>query len=187
VLEPWFVGTTKFGIAAPNYMKITSIDQLNDTGAEEILGIEPGVAIMEKIPQSVIPTYNLKQELMEASTPSMLVEVEKRYADSEEFVFIAWSPHWMNQRYDFVYLEDPQDSLEELNDPATISTVVNEALSDDDPVAFALINAIKLDEEQLNDLEHTINAAGEPEQGVRDWLENNRDVVEPWLQAARDA
>ncbi len=186
LLEPWFLGTTKFGLAAPSYMNVASMDQLNDTGAEEILGIEPGAAIMEKIHQNIIPTYNLKQKPVEASTPSMLAEVEKRYADSEEFVFIAWSPHWMNQRYDFVYLEDPRDSLEELNDPATIRTVVNKALSDDDPVAYALINSIRLDEDQLNDLEHTINEVGEPEQGARDWLENNRDVVEPWLQAARD-
>jgi glycine betaine/proline transport system substrate-binding protein len=187
LLEPWFLGTTRFGIAAPDYMNVTSIDQLNGTGAGEILGIEAGAVVMEKIPQNVIPTYSLKQELVEASTPSMLAEVEKRYDSEEEFVFIAWSPHWMNQRYDFVYLEDPQDALEELNDTATISTVVNKDLRDEDPVAYALIGAIRLDEEQLNELEDVINVAGDPLVGAREWMGDNRDIVQPWVDAAEAA
>jgi glycine betaine/proline transport system substrate-binding protein len=36
----------------------------------------------------------------------MLAEVENRYDNREDFAFVAWSPHWMNQRYDFKYLED---------------------------------------------------------------------------------
>src|SRR3982751_1448756 len=40
-LDPWYQGTTRFGIATPSYMNISSIDQLNDTDAKELLGIEP--------------------------------------------------------------------------------------------------------------------------------------------------
>jgi ABC-type proline/glycine betaine transport system substrate-binding protein len=29
----------------------------------------------------------------------MLDEVDKRYRNGEEFALVAWSPHWMNQRY----------------------------------------------------------------------------------------
>jgi glycine betaine/proline transport system substrate-binding protein len=46
---------------------------------------------------------------------------------------------------------------------------------------------MKLDEAQVNTLELAINRAGDPERGVRNWLENNRGVVEPWIQAAKRA
>jgi glycine betaine/proline transport system substrate-binding protein len=63
---------------------------------------------------------------VEASTPGMLAELENRYNNGEDFVFIAWSPHWMSQRYDFNYLDDPRDAFENVDDAATLTTVVNE-------------------------------------------------------------
>ena len=65
LLEPWFQGTTRIGIAVPGYMSITSLPQLNQTGATEIVGIEPEAAISKKIPDKVIPTYHLEQEYVE--------------------------------------------------------------------------------------------------------------------------
>ena len=186
-LDPWFLGTTRFGIAAPSYMDITSIDQLNSTDAEDILGIEPGAVIMEKIPDDVKPAYGLKQDLVESSTAGMLSEIKHRYNNKEDFAFVAWSPHWMNQRYEFSYLDDPEDALGDLKDPAQLSTIVNKDLGNKDPVAYAFLKAMRLDEEQVNDLEDVINEAGDPLKGARQWAQDNRDVVEPWLEAARNA
>ena len=186
-LGEWYRGETSFGLAVPSYMEATSLENVNQSGATLILGIEPGAVIMEAIPDRVIPAYGLEQDLVEASTPGMLAEVEARYNNREEFLFIAWSPHWMNQKYDFRYLEDPKDSLGELNDPARISSIVRKDLSKDDPVAYAFLSAITLDEEQVNDLESTINEMGDPIGGARTWVQNNRDVVQPWIDAARAA
>jgi hypothetical protein len=61
----------------------------------------------------------------------------------------------------------PKDAFGELNDPARILTIVNEGLPEDDPVAYAFMDALKLDEDQLNDLESTINEAGDPLEGGR--------------------
>jgi glycine betaine/proline transport system substrate-binding protein len=186
-LDPWYDGVTEFGIGVPTYMDITSIPELNQTGLTQILGIEPGAVISERIPESVIPTYGLNQEYVESSTPSMLAEVDNLYGDNEEFAFTPWRPHWMNARYDFKFLEDPEDALRELNDAATISTIVNEDLPDDDPVAYAFMEALTLTEEQVNEIEN-INPQDYAE-SVRIWLEDeqNRAVVEPWLEAARNA
>lgn len=73
----------------------------------------------------------------------------------------------MNQRYDIRYLEDPDKALGELNDAAQVSTVVREDLRDKDPVAYAFMKALRLNEEQLEDLENTINEAGDPVEGAR--------------------
>src|SRR5918998_1674719 len=186
-LDPWYDGVTEFGIGVPTYMDITTIPELKQTGLTQILGIEPGAVISERIPESVIPTYGLNQEYVESSTPSMLAEVDNLYGDNEEFAFTPWRPHWMNARYDFKFLEDPEDALRELNDAATISTIVNEDLPDDDPVAYAFMEALTLTEEQVNEIEN-INPQDYAE-SVRIWLEDeqNRAVVEPWLEAARNA
>ena len=187
VLDPWFQDTTRFGIAAPSYMNITSIPQLNQTGATEIVGIEPEATISRRVPDEVVPAYHLQQEYEEWSTPAMLFDLGERIRKKEEFAFIAWSPHWMNQRYDFVYLDDPDDALGELNDSSRITTVVHKDLVNKDPEAYAFMKALTLTEEQIDDLEEAINAAGDPLAGARQWVENNREVVQPWLDAAKQA
>ena len=186
LLDPWYDGTTEFGIAVPTYMtNVNAIPDLNQTSIDQILGIEPGAIISERIPESVIPTYGLQQEYVQSSTPSMLSQVEELSDNREEFAFVAWRPHWMNQRYDFKYLEDPEDGLTDLNDGATILSIVNEDLPDDDPVAYAFLDAITLTEDQVNEIEN-INPNDYAE-SARTWLEDNRDVVQPWIDAAREA
>jgi len=187
LLGTWFQGTTKYGIAVPSYMNITSLEELNDTKVDLILGIEPGAVGMTKIPEEVMPAYGLKQKLVEAPTEGMLSEVDRLYNDREEFAFIAWSPHWMNQRYDIRYLDDPKDAFEEVDNTVDLSTIVNADLKEDEPVAYAFMAALTLDDEQINAMEDEINTVSDPEPGVRNWLENNRDVVQPWIDAANNA
>jgi glycine betaine/proline transport system substrate-binding protein len=116
----------------------------------------------------------------------MLYEVERRYAHREEFAFLAWSPHWMNQRFDIRYLEDPKDAMGPTNDPAEVSTIVSEDLREEDPEAYAFLDALELTEGQINGLERAINEAGSLA-GARRWVSENRGVVRPWIEAARNA
>ena len=188
LLDPWFQGTTRVSIAVPSYMNITSIPQLNLTTTDEIVGIKPEAAISERILDKVIPTYHLEQVYVAWDAPAtMLLEVDKRIRNRETFAFIAWSPHWMNQEYDLVYLDDPEDALGDLNDSSSIATIVREPLANDDPVAYAFMKALTLTEEQVNDLEGAINIAGDPLLGAKTWAKNNRKVVQPWIDAAKQA
>jgi glycine betaine/proline transport system substrate-binding protein len=185
-LDPWYLGETKQGMAVPAYMDVRSIDQLNGTNAEFIFGIEPSSVIMQEVGEEVMPAYGLEQKLVEAPTAGMLYEVERRYAHREAFVFLAWSPHWMNQRFDIRYLEDPKGAMDKTNDPAEISTIVSAGLREEDPVAYAFMDALALTEEQINGLEYAINEEGDPLAGARRWTSENREVVRPWIDAARD-
>jgi len=186
-LEPWFLGKTKQGMAVPAYMEVKSIPQLNSTDAKFIWGIEPTSVMLQEVGQEVIPAYGLKQELVAAPTAGMLTEVERLYSFKEEFVFLAWSPHWMNQRFDIRYLEDPKDAMGSTNDPAKCSTIVRGGLRERDPVAYAFMDALELTEEQINDLEYIINKEDDPLTGARRWASENREVVQPWIEAARNA
>jgi glycine betaine/proline transport system substrate-binding protein len=189
LLDPWYEGETAYGIAVPDYMDVQSLADLDQAGTDEIMGIEPSVSFHSVISNEVIPGYNLDMKLVESSTVAMLAEVERLYKDKEPVVFLAWSPHWMNTEYDFHYLDDPKDLQGVFNDPSRITTVVNEDLSEDDPQAYAFLKAISLDEEQVNEMEAEINEAGSenPEKGVRNWLQDNQDVVQPWVSAAKEA
>jgi glycine betaine/proline transport system substrate-binding protein len=186
-LDPWFLGKTKQGMAVPAYMEVKSIPQLNGTDAKFILGIEPTSVMLQEVGQEVIPAYDLKQELVTAPTAGMLAEVERLYSFKEEFIFLAWSPHWMNQRYKIRYLEDPKDAMGPTNDPAECSTIVRGDLRERDPVAYAFMDALELTEEQINDLEYMINKEDDPLEGARRWASKNREVVRPWIEAASKA
>jgi glycine betaine/proline transport system substrate-binding protein len=186
-LDPWFLGKTKQGMAVPAYMDVRSIDQLNGTDAQFIFGIEPSSVMMHKVGEEVVPAYGLQQKLVAAPTAGMLDEVGRLYATRENFVFLAWSPHWMNQRYKIRYLEDPKDAMGPTNDPAKCSTIVRGGLREQDPVAYAFMDALELTEEQINDLESVINDEEDPLVGARRWASENREVVRPWIEAASNA
>jgi glycine betaine/proline transport system substrate-binding protein len=173
-LDPWFLGKTKQGMAVPAYMDVKGIDELNGTDAKFILGIEPTSVMLQEVGQEVIPAYDLKQELVTAPTAGMLAEVERLYSFKEEFIFLAWSPHWMNQRYKIRYLEDPKDAMGPTNDPAECSTIVRGDLRERDPVAYAFMDALELTEEQINDLEYMINKEDDPLEGARRWADLDR-------------
>jgi glycine betaine/proline transport system substrate-binding protein len=187
VLKPWYQGTTKFGITVLSYMKgITSIEDLPNAGTKEITGIEPGAAFMPIVENKVIPAYNLDMKLVTSSTAGMLAEVQKKNAAKEPIVFTGWSPHWMNLKYDIVYLDDPKDAQGAFDDPSKITCAINKDLKTDDPAAYAYLKNISLDEDQINEIEAEINKAGE-EKGARAWYKKNKDVVKPWLDAAKNA
>ncbi len=188
--EPWYVDPTRYGIAVPDYMQdVRTISDLDSSGTDMITGIEPGAVLMKKIQTDVVPRYHLNASLVEATTPAMLAELEQAYSMKEPFVFLAWSPHWMNQEYEFRYLSDPKNAMGSVDSPQTLHSVTRKDLAEDEPAAYALINAMKLDEAQVGSLELAINRAEDPEAGVRLWLEEkeNRELVRPWIEAAKNA
>ena len=133
LLKPWYEGKTAYGIAVPDYMDVhKSIADLDQAGTDEITGIEPSAAFHPVIKNKVIPGYNLDMKLVESSTAAMLSELDKKYSAKEPIVFLGWSPHWMNSKYDFHYLDDPKNLQGAFDDPSRITTVVNEDLADDD-------------------------------------------------------
>jgi glycine betaine/proline transport system substrate-binding protein len=186
-LDPWFEGNTTQGIAVPYYMDVQSLSKLDHAGTDIIYGIEPGSAVMPQLEDNVIPGYHLHMKLVESSTTAMLSELDTAYRMRQPIVFFGWSPHWMNTRYDIRYLKDPRDLQGRFNDSAEISSIVNENLSEDDPAAYRLIKSIALSKDEVNQMEEDINEAGDPEAGVKAWLEDNRSVVQPWIQTAKEA
>lgn len=184
-LSNWYTDTTQFGLAAPRYMNISSIDQINSTGVDEITGIEPGAVISEYIDKYTIPQYGLNVTQRTSSTAAMLSELDRKYKNGDPIIFPAWKPHWMNDDYDIVYLDDPKDTLYPLNRPSEVSSIVRQGFQNDHPDAYTLMDTIRLGEDQVVSIERDPNFGSNPEEVVRNWIQNNRDIVQPWIDAAK--
>jgi glycine betaine/proline transport system substrate-binding protein len=187
LLDPWLEGTIKISIATLSYMNASSLAELNDTPAEHIIGIETGAPLMHKLTGSVIPKYDLEQQPIAADTPVTLAEVEKRFRTREDTAIVAWSPHWMNEVYDFDYLEDLKGALGGLREGSDVPTIVSEGSAEEDLVAYAFMDRLELNGERDQALEVEINETTDPVEGARIWLRTNRAVVEPWVEAAKNA
>ena len=183
-LGRWYEGTATLGLGVPDYVEAQSIEDLNEYREQfggEIIGIEPGAGIMKIAEENAIPGYGLDYELVASSTPAMISELEQALESEEPIVFTAWKPHWMFTAFDIRYLEDPEG---EMGGPEELSAIAREGLEEDAPDAFQFLDNINLTEEQLGKLELAIQEAGDPEEGARAWLEENREVVEAWLPSS---
>lgn len=189
LLDPWYQGQTAYGLTAPTYMGVESIADLTDVDTDEIIGIEPSATFMPQIRDKVIPAYNLDMKLVTSSTAGMLSALDKAYGNEDPIIFTGWSPHWMNEEYDFVYLKDPKNAQADWDDPARITAVVNADLKDDDPAAYAFFKALSLDEEQVNQIGVAMRDAGSGKEfeGVRNWYNDNKGAVQNAVDAAKQA
>ncbi len=182
LLNPWLIGTTRSSLAAPEYMGVRNLDELEKAGVQKMIGVEPGAAPIE------LPTlpsrYSPEQDLYPNSS-AMLSEVGRLYEAKEPFVFLAYSPHWMNERYDFDYIEDPNGVLGNLTQPARLQMVVRKDLSEDDPLAYALLDTILLTEYEVHDLELTIRNAESPQEGAEVWATEHEELTQGWIQTAK--
>ncbi len=189
LLDPWYEGQTAYGLTAPTYMGVDSIADLHDVGTNEIIGIEPSATFMPQIKNVVIPEYNLDMKLVTSSTAGMLSTLDKAYSNKDPIVFTGWSPHWMNEVYDFVYLKDPKNAQESWDDPARVTAVVNADLEKDDPAAYAFFTTLSLDEKQVNQmgLEMKKAGTGNEEKGISNWYKKNKAAVQNAVDAAKNA
>ncbi len=182
LLNPWLIGTTRSSLAAPAYMGVRSLDELENAGVQKMIGVEPGNAPVE-VP--ALPSrYSLERDLY-PNTSAMLSEVDRLYEAKRPFVFLAYSPHWMNEEYELDYIEDPNRVLGDLTQPAWLHMVVRRDLREEDPLAYALLDVILLPEHQVHDLELAIRDAKSPQEGAKAWARDNEELIQGWIEAAK--
>lgn len=183
-LNPWLIGTTRSSLAVPAYMEIRSLDQVESTGARRVLGVRRGASAFGGMPESAaLSRYGLKKTEY-PDTGAMLEEMDRLYGAGKPFVFVAWTPHPMNEVYDFNYLEDLEGPLEELNRPARLHMIVRKELQEEDPLAYELMDAILMAEHEITSLEMAVRKAETPEKGARVWVEDNRKLARNWVKSA---
>lgn len=158
------------------------LDEYKQQFDGEIYGIEPGND-GNKLIQDMIDndTYGLGDwELVESSTSGMLAEVERHVNNDEWVVFAGWEPHWMNQKYEMFFLEDPEKVWGE---QSQVETLANAEFIEESEELRQLFEQFKLNADvQATWIDLIDNSGKEPEQVARDWLRDNPDWTRQWLE-----
>lgn len=186
LLGSWLFGTTRASLAAPRYMGISSVDRLSTTGVQRALIPEPTAAAMAaELPPEALSRLGLRNVQTYRSSGAMFGALDRLYREKKPFVFLAWSPSWMNLEYDFRYLEDPDGVLGSLTRPDRLRTAVRPDLETEDPLAYALLDEITLTDYQTSSLELAIRDAESPAKGAETWMKDHRKLVKEWTKAAK--
>ncbi|MBT2785135.1 MULTISPECIES: glycine betaine ABC transporter substrate-binding protein [unclassified Halomonas] len=174
---------TKLGLVVPSYTDVDSIADLNDNADRfngEIIGIDPGAGLMS-LTEEVVDTYDLELNLRSGSGATMTAALASAINNEEDIVVTSWTPHWMFARFDVKYLEDPENVY---GGAEQIHTAVRQGLEDDMPEAYAILDAFEWTPEQMGEVMLMNQEDGsDPYENAKQWVEDNQDVVEQWLNS----
>ncbi|WP_055492762.1 ABC transporter permease/substrate binding protein [Streptomyces sp. TP-A0356] len=181
-LGSWY-GPTSLELSVPSYMKgVDSLADLKGKAAAfggKITGIESSAGEMSLLKSTVLKRYGLDKEykVVDSSTPAMLAELKRAYAQKQPIVVTLWSPHWAYDDYDLKKLKDPQGAWGKGD---AVHTLARKGFARDNPLVGSWLKDFRLDEKQLTSLEAEINKAGKGRQqdAVRDWLKNHPALVD---------
>ncbi|MEU1004354.1 ABC transporter permease/substrate binding protein [Streptomyces tibetensis] len=181
-LGAWY-DKTSLELTVPAYMKgIDSLADFKGKASEfggKITGIESSAGEMALLKNKVLKEYGLDKEykVVDSSTPAMLAELKRAYAQKKPIVTTLWSPHWAYNDYDLKKLKDPKGAWGEGDGVHTLS---RKGFADDDPTVAGWLKKFEMSEKQLTSLEAEINKAGKGSQqdAVRAWLKQNPGVVD---------
>lgn len=154
----------------------------NTVGAQvnyQIIGIDPGAGIMASTKQAM-EDYGLTDwTLVEGSSSAMTAMLEKAIKNEEPIIITGWTPHWMFNKYDLKFLEDPQKSYGEAEE---IHTIVRKGLEKDKPTAYEFLKRFNWTPEEMGEMMIAIQDGVDPDQAAKDWVEAHQDKVAEWTK-----
>ena len=177
----------KIGLVVPTYMEdVNSIADLADYTDEfggEITGIEPGAGVVQAAEQS-LEDYSLADwTVATSSSGAMTTVLGQKYDNEEAVVVTGWTPHWKFASYDLKYLEDPEGSF---GGAETIETFVREGFEADSPAAYEVLDNFFWEPADMEAVMLEMSEGTDPEDAAANWIENNRDKVDAWLETSAE-
>ncbi len=171
---------TQSGLVVPDYMDITTISEINDIADEldgKITGIDAGAGVMQTT-EEVIELYDLDVSLMASSGPAMMAALQEAINDEEPIVVTGWTPHSMFGRWDLRFLEQDKDKVW---GTGNIHIMGRRDIMTDKPELAQFLSNYFFTEAQLGELIVTVTEADSEEEGARQWMNDNMDIVEKWI------
>jgi len=175
----WYPGA-RIGLVVPQYVDINSIEELaenKDKFGGEIIGIDPGAGIMLAT-ERALEDYGLDFKVIQGSEAAMLSALKKAYEKGECIVVTGWTPHWKFAEYDLKFLDDPKLSYGEAEQ---LHVLANKDFSNKFPEVAEMLKKFSLNDDQIGSLEALINEGMAPEKAARQWIEDNRELVNSWI------
>src|SRR5699024_6450827 len=179
---PWF-DNGKVGLVVPEYMEdINSVEDLNENKElfdEEIIGIETGAGTME-VTEQLIEDYDLELDLVPSSEPAMLTAIKDAVKEEKPVVAQLWQPHRIFSEEDLKFLDYTQKTYGEVEES---SLATREDFKDDQPEVYEWLTNWSIDDDEtMGELINFVNENDDPEEGAKEWIEENRDLTDEWMK-----
>ncbi|MUV36594.1 Glycine betaine-binding protein OpuAC [Lentibacillus sp. JNUCC-1] len=146
----------------------------------KITGIDPGAGIMQNT-EKALEEYGLdKWELTTSSEAAMLAELQSAIKDEKPIIVPLWKPHWAFGDMDLKMLEDPKEIYGGEGDQ--IYTVARSGLEEDAPRAYKVLEQYDETYDMLDSMMPKVYVEDQdPEDVVQEFIDNNPDLVDEWL------
>lgn len=173
------------GLVVPDYVPFKTIPDLKQASVSKelggkIIGIDPGAGLM-RLTEKVIQHYGLPEKLVDGTDATMTAVLANAIRQHQPVVVTGWKPHWMWSSWKLRYLEDPDHVY---GKPDHIDTLVRQGLKQDDPKAYAILDAIKLGGEARGAvMAASRKNGGDTGKAAQEWVEQHPDRVGKWISA----
>ncbi|WKL00386.1 glycine betaine ABC transporter substrate-binding protein [Paenibacillus amylolyticus] len=145
----------------------------------QIIGIDPGAGIMKSAAKA-IEDYKLTDwTLIEGSGAAMTATLDKAIKNEEPIIITGWTPHWMFNKYDLKYLEDPEKSF---GDAEEIHTIARKGLKEDHPVAFEFLSRFQWTSDEMGEMMTAIQDGTSAEEAAKAYAEKHADQIAEWTK-----
>ena len=134
---------------------------------------------------------------------SLWAAVARAEIDRTPVVVLNWTPNFTEAVWDGEFVEFPAweegcntdpavgpnpNAVHDCGDPANgyLRKVAHEGMEDQWPIAFCVLNQISFTNQQIAELGKFVDVDEmAPEVAGRQWIDNNADVWQPWVDACR--
>lgn len=145
--------TAGTGLKNRPYLTTESIEDLAADAQKyknRIVGIDPGAGVMRKT-REALAAYGLNGtfRLVPGSEVSMVAELSHAIRQQRWVVVTGWLPHWIFARWDLEFLEDPKGVF---GGTGHIATMARKGLAEDDPEAYAVLDAFQWAPDEMGQL-----------------------------------
>ncbi|MFP4228834.1 MAG: glycine betaine ABC transporter substrate-binding protein [Salinivenus sp.] len=186
---------TSVGVAVPEYVEADTFPDLMDYRDDldgTLNGIESGAAINEQM-ENTLELYDMDDafSVSSASGPANWQSLESAIEDEEPIAVAAWKPHWKWNRFDIKYVSGATtgENVDIWGEPEDIFTIVGDDFIEKYPrEVVCFLQEFEANDEQVGSLMEAFNERDDTskEEAAAQWIEDNQDDVEQWLDQAEE-
>ena len=188
--------------------KLAKLFDVTGDGKADLTGCQPGWGC-EAVINHQLDAFDLRDTVnhVQGSYAAIISDTITRYKAGEPIVYYTWTPYWVSgvlvPNKDVVWLQVPHSAHPQGTDTQLSNgenygfnvnserVIVNKAFAEANPAIKALfevarldINAVSAENKLIADGENTV---ADIQRHTENWIENNREEFDSWLDAARKA
>ncbi len=204
----------EYGITSIEDFKKPEIKEAFDSngdGKADLVACPPGWGCEEKISND-LDELDLRDHInpIKAGYSASMADALGRYRQGDPILFYTWTPNWtvglLQPGTDVVWIEMPNATEETtvagvegcVNDPCAlgwqandIRPVANDDFLSENPAVRAVLEEARIPLDDIFAQNAKMNEGEDSQEDIErhatEWIQNNQDLVDGWLEAARQA